>query len=370
MAERAAWWVDRVIPHVATRQWVLTVPWKRRWLLARDPEVACGVLGAALNLLERWYRKQAGRPDGKGGSITAIQRFGSALNLNLHFHVIVLDGVYVRGADGALSFKRVIPHTADVEHLVGEIADACEAWLDRHGFGANEEGDVDEDDSLALLQQASVGGYVAVGPRAGRRVRRVQKLGGREVALPPRTATCDGYNLNAGVSVKAEDREGLERLCRYVLRPPLAKGRLDRREDGTVVIGLKRVWSDGTNSIELSPCEMVEKLAAIVPPARANQVIYRGVLAANASWRKEVIPPPPPDRAVQAEARREQKLSRPVKINVESERIPWAELLKRVFGVDGHACPGCGGRLTLRCVVLGPATQPILSGLDRATGPP
>jgi hypothetical protein len=199
------------------------------------------------------------------------------LNLNLHFHVVALDGVYVRGADGALSFKRVIPHPSDVEHLVGEIADACEAWLDRHGFGADDDADVAEDDSLALLQQASLGGYVAVGPRAGRRVRRVQKLGGREVALPPRTATCDGYNLNAGVSVKAEDRGA---------------------------------WNG-------SPGEMVEKLAAIVPHPRANQVIYRGVLAANAAWRKEVIPPPKPDRALQAEARRAEKLSRPVKIQLE-----------------------------------------------------
>jgi hypothetical protein len=32
--------------------------------------------------------------------VTLIQRFGSALNLNIHFHVIFLDGVYVP-ADGA-----------------------------------------------------------------------------------------------------------------------------------------------------------------------------------------------------------------------------------------------------------------------------
>jgi len=44
MAERAAWLVERVVPHVATLQWVLTVPWKRRWLLARHPELALGVL--------------------------------------------------------------------------------------------------------------------------------------------------------------------------------------------------------------------------------------------------------------------------------------------------------------------------------------
>lgn len=55
MAERAAWWVDRVIPHVATRQWVLTVPWRRRWLLARRPSLACGVHSVAMRRIERWY---------------------------------------------------------------------------------------------------------------------------------------------------------------------------------------------------------------------------------------------------------------------------------------------------------------------------
>jgi hypothetical protein len=187
MAERAAWWVDRVFPRVATRQFVLTVPWKRRWLLARRPELARGVLAVALDRVERWYRSRAGWPDGRGGSVTAIQRFGSALNLNLHFHVVALDGVFVRGADGRLSFRRVVPRTADIEALVAEIAEACEAWLARQGHGAEEPEHVEEDDGLALLQAASVGGYVAVGPRARRPVRRVQRLGGREVRLPPRT---------------------------------------------------------------------------------------------------------------------------------------------------------------------------------------
>ena len=100
MAERAAHLVDRVIPHVATRQWVLTVPWKRRWLLARHAELADGVLRIALKRIERWYRKATGRKGGKSGAVTAIQRFGSALNLNLHFHIVNIDGVFDRGADG------------------------------------------------------------------------------------------------------------------------------------------------------------------------------------------------------------------------------------------------------------------------------
>jgi hypothetical protein len=70
------------------------------------------------------------------GSVTATQRFGS---------------------DDRLSFRRVVPHTEDIEQLVVRIAEACEAWLSRQGFGAEDEGDADgDDDAPAVIQQASL----------------------------------------------------------------------------------------------------------------------------------------------------------------------------------------------------------------------
>jgi hypothetical protein len=82
------------------------------------PELARGVHTVAMRKIERWFAEQAGRSDGKGGSISIQQGFGSALNLNPHYHCIFLDGVYTRGADGRLSFQRVTPHTADVGRLL------------------------------------------------------------------------------------------------------------------------------------------------------------------------------------------------------------------------------------------------------------
>ena len=169
--------------------------------------------------------------------------------MNLHFPCIFLDGIYTRGADDRLSSRRVVPHTEDIERLV---------------------------DAQAVIQQASLLGQAALGERAGKRARRVQVLGAKELPLPPRCANFAGYSLHAGVGFKASDRAGLERLCRYILRPPLAKDRLQRREDGSIVVGLKRVWSDGTSALVFSPSELVERLVALVPPPRANQVIYRG----------------------------------------------------------------------------------------------
>ena len=99
--------------------------------------------------------------------------------------------------------------------LVEQIARASERWLSRQGLSTEGEAEEEDgDDGLALIQAASLGGVVALGPRSGRRAQRTQRLGGRERALPARCASFGGYNLHAGVAVRAGEREGLERLAR------------------------------------------------------------------------------------------------------------------------------------------------------------
>ena len=124
--------------------------------------------------------------------MTAIQRFGSALNLDLHFHIVHLDGVFDRGGDDALRFFQHAPTTEDIEGLVVEIGLACERWLARRGFAGEAEDSVEDDDAQGVLQLASLGGTVATGERAGKRVRKVVLLGGKELALGPRCAGFDG----------------------------------------------------------------------------------------------------------------------------------------------------------------------------------
>jgi hypothetical protein len=198
---------------------------------------------------------------------------------------------------------------------------------------------------------------------------------GRAYALPPQCASCDGYNLHAGVGVGAQDRTGLERLCRYVCRPPLAKARLEEEADGTVVVRLKRAWSDGTAALRFTKAELTEKLLALIPQPLANTVHYHGVLAARSTLRAEVIPDPEDlaRRRAAEEARREgRKLVRRERRSRRSRWWPWADLLERVFHIDGWECPGCGGQMRLRAVVVGaPATTRILTGVGAMSrGPP
>jgi hypothetical protein len=103
-------------------------------------------------------------------------------------------------------------------------------------------------------------------------------------------------------------------------------------------------WSDGTSALDLSPLELCEKLAALVPPPRANQVVYAGVLAGNASWRAEVVPKVPTSTAAEAAARAARRLvKRAAGAPVRSPERPasWAEILRRMFGLDGWSCPRC-----------------------------
>ncbi len=129
--------------------------------------------------------------------------------------------------------------------------------------------------------------------------RRVQRMGGRERELPPLCASCDGWNLHAGVVVEAEDREGLLRLGRYLLRPPLAVDRLEVEPDGRVRFTMKRTFEDGTAALSFTAEELVSRLVALIPPPRANTIVYRGVSRGASSDRSRggqtdrVIEPPP-----------------------------------------------------------------------------
>ena len=88
------------------RKWVLSVPLPFRYLLASHPAVMGQVLGIVYRCIATHLIKKAGcaRETARTGAVTLIQRFGSALNLNIHFPMLFLDGVYVDRPDGALRF--------------------------------------------------------------------------------------------------------------------------------------------------------------------------------------------------------------------------------------------------------------------------
>jgi ribosomal protein S27E len=101
MADGAALLADEVLPAKPIRQWVLSLPFALRFLLATDPDALTQVLGIVYRTISAYVLKRARltRVTGATGAVTLIQRFGSALNLNIHFHMLVLDGASLVGTD-------------------------------------------------------------------------------------------------------------------------------------------------------------------------------------------------------------------------------------------------------------------------------
>ena len=134
-------------------------------------------------------------------------------------------------------------------------------------------------------------GVAALGGRADARVRRLgnQAEEDETPALGRCHARQDGFDLHAGVLVPAGQRERLDRVCRYVLRPPVAQDRLSLTADGQVRLELKHPWSDGTTHLLFDPVELLERLAVLTPRPRINLILYHGALAPRAAWRALVV---------------------------------------------------------------------------------
>jgi hypothetical protein len=138
MANVAAHLVDRVLPAVPVRQWVLSLPFELRALAAFRADVLSAVgrlfVEAIFSRNTAWARRQR-LADAASGALTQVQRFGSSINLNVHFHVMVLDGVFVRGAHGRPQFSPApSPTREDLAQVLRQVHRPTVAWLAREGY--------------------------------------------------------------------------------------------------------------------------------------------------------------------------------------------------------------------------------------------
>src|SRR5438046_8917253 len=75
-------------------------------------------------------------------------------------------------------------------------------------------------------------------------------------------------------------------------RSAVALERLQEDASGDLVYTFTKPWSDGTTGITLSPLELLEKLAALVPLPRVHLVRYGGCLAPHSRLRGAITPTP------------------------------------------------------------------------------
>jgi hypothetical protein len=178
-------------------------------------------------------------------------------------------------------------------------------------------------------------------------------------AAGPRWARLEGFSLHADVAVSARRRNRLAHLVRDLVRPPLALARLTENPGGPRLSHVRRPWSDGSTALLLEPLELLERLAALVPPPRRPLRAYHGALAPRAEWRSAIIPKPAPDGASADAGSRS------------PGRWPGARLLRRVLAIQVLVGERCGGARRILGAVTEPhAVRRVLTALGLAAQPP
>ncbi len=327
-ADTAKHLLEEVIPAVAVRQWVLSMPYSFRFLLSTNSEFLQKALSIYHRTINRHYQQKAKKLNlinPKVGAITVIQRFGQALNLNAHFHTLYMDGVFHENILGEEVFYEIIPTHEEVVEVAGILKKRLERLM------AREKNDDSEDSSLALIQGQSV-------QNRDEMFKAPLKIG--KVWDPPfqefkgsRCCYNDGFSLHANVKILSHLRSGLEQLCRYVLRGPIAKDRISYDGDnGKVNLQLKKPYSDGTTHLQFTPEQFIKRVIALIPPPRQNLIRYVGVFGARHKKRAVITAMAQPKK---------------VKVKKKTYRTPWAELLKHVFKFEVTDCENCGTKLVL-----------------------
>ena len=123
---------------------------------------------------------------------------------------------------------------------------------------------------------------IAIGPHAGRKALTLYSvLAETQAADIPMLARLYGFSLHAATECEAHQRSKLERLCRYITRPPIATRRLSIDDRGRVMYRYKRPFRDGSTHVVLEPLDFIARLAALVPRPRLNLTRFHGAFAPN-----------------------------------------------------------------------------------------
>jgi len=373
MAESAALLVDEVLREQPMRQWVLSFSFPLRFLFASRTEIMGRVLGIVYRVVASHLVKKSGytKTSAQTGAVTLIQRFGSALNLNVHFHMLFQDGVYIERCNESSRFRWVkAPTSRELTQLVHTIAHRVGRYLERQGLLERDAensclaGDAVDDDPMSQLCGYSITYRIAVGPQAGRKVFTLQTLPACDESFDDEVGKVTGFSLHAGVAARANERKKLERLCRYISRPAVSEKRLSLMPNGNVRYQLKTPYRDGTTHVIFSPLDFIARLAALVPKPRVNLTRFHGVFAPNSRHRALMTP------AKRGRGNKARLADEPPTATERRAAMTWAQRLKRVFNIDIETCRECGGGCEGDCPHRRPGDDTQSTRCARGAGSP
>jgi hypothetical protein len=284
-----------------------------------------------------------------GGVVTVVQRFRSDLGLYCHLHCLVTDGAFEeRGEE--LPFRAAPPPTPErMTAILARVHDAIVAQ--------DPDAELDLDPALATCVQQSLRGPRLAAPAPDTEPR-------------PGTVSAFGMHLHSATTVDGRDRKRLERVCRYLLRPPFAHDAVEALDDGRVRVHFKAPSRRGAAFADMTVDTFLGRLCALVPPPRFHMTRYYGVFASRHHLRARVIPSSPhPPAPLQLSLCLIPALPDELReATMTPRRIGWASLLARVFAVDVTVCSKCGGRMKVLEIVTEP--HAIARLLHGARAPP
>ena len=304
---------------------------------------------------------------------------GGSLNCNPHFHQLFIDGCYELGPEGEpIDFYTAQPPgSSELEQVLKQIIKRFTKYLEKQKIIIQDNEDsfqfeIPEEDTFSKLQASSITYRFATGPSKGKKALVLKALpDGDHNSKVGLVAKNSGFSLHAGVNTKANERDKLEKICRYIARPAVAAERLSCNEQGDVIYKFKKPWDDGTTAIKLTPMEMMERLAALVPRPRVHLTRYHGVLAPHYKYRKNIIPKKKTELTLTSAELATGATGADQESSPCAKRISWARLLKRVFDIDISICSRCAGKIKIIAAIEDPKViKQILEHLGLASTAP
>jgi hypothetical protein len=286
------------------------------------------------------------------GAVAFIHRFGSSLNEHVHFHVCAVDGVF-EATESGIIFHPTTGIDADTVFQV-----------------------------QATLRRRILRAFVGRGL--------LENFEAKEMLAYKHS----GFSVDAGVCIEAADRAGLERLLRYCARPPFAMDRLRKAGSELVYRCSKQRSEPGSDKrgakadgLPLSPLELINRIAALVPPPRLHRHRYFGVLAPNSPLRAAVTAmaaaPAQPTTAQAEPTTTSGGADGPAPMGNSIAPTPepappkraahylWAVLIARIYEVFPLLCPICGAQMRIIAFITHSADiRHILDHIGADSEPP
>jgi hypothetical protein len=257
--------------------------------------------------------------------VAFIHRFGSSLNPHLHFHCVVIDGLFDATPTGGVVFHAATGLEANaIAQVQAQVRQRLLRVFVRRGL-------LPGDDAQAMAQWQHGG----------------------------------GFSVDGSVRIEATDRAGRERLLRYCARPAFALDRLRERDREHLIYDPPKPGPGGSGPQLLTPLELLDRLAALVPPPRLHRHRYFGVLAPNSPLRTAVTALAPEASTAPVAPPTAEPAAR------RAARYAWAMLLARIYEVFPLLCPRCGAEMRIIAFIIDRAiVRDILAHLGKPSAPP